>query len=278
MHSLIVADDLAARLGSVRVVDATLLDPSLGRDARAEFERAHIPGAVFLDLASLRDTADPLPNTMPGATDFADRLSALGIGRDDPIVLYDASPWRSAARAWFMLRRFGAHDAAILDGGWTAWRAGGHPVESGARTPSPARFDPVECAGDLRTLDAVRTALSTGAEQVIDARSATRFSGSEPDPHGAAAGHMPGALNVPYAGLFDADGRWKRGDALARAFADAGVYLDRPIVATCGSGITAAVLLFGLHLLGRDGALYDGSWSEWGKRADTPKTTGKTAD
>ena len=276
MHPLVSTDWLADALGqpALHVVDATLLDPALGRDARAEFARGHIPGAVFLDLASLRDTASPLPNTLPSPATMAERLGALGIGTDARVVLYDVSPWKSAARAWWLLKSYGLGDVAILDGGLAAWRTEERPIETGEASATPTEvvvdFNPAR----LRTIGQMRDNIASLGEQVIDARSPARFSGEEPDPHGAAPGHIPGSTNLHYARLFDADGRWKRGDALAAAFASVGVDLDAPMVATCGSGVTAGVLAFGAHLLGREMAIYDGSWSEWGSDDTTPKETG----
>ncbi len=281
MHSLVSTDWLADAIGrpdlrpsSLRVIDATLLDPALGRDARAEFAAGHVPGARFLDLASLRDVASPLPNTLPSSDTVAMRLGALGIDAATRVVLYDDSPWRSAARAWWLFKSYGLGDVAILDGGLAAWRGEGRPLETGepAETAAPieVRFNPAR----LRTIEQMRANLASRGEQVVDARSPARFSGEEPDPHSAAPGHIPGSTNLHYARLFSADGRWKRGDDLAAAFAGVGVDLDAPMVATCGSGVTAGVLAFGAHLLGREMAVYDGSWSEWGGDPSTPKEVG----
>ncbi|MBJ6120325.1 sulfurtransferase [Sphingomonas mollis] len=274
MDSLVTTDWLADALGApdLIVVDATLLDASLGRDARAEFEDGHIPGAVFLDLANLRDTASSLPNMLPDAAQVAAHLSALGIGDGKRIVLYDASPWRTAARAWWLIRSYGIGDVAILDGGIARWRGEGRPLATGPATPTQRSATPLFNEARRRDMAQIRANLASGAEQLIDARSAARFTGDEGDPHGAAPGHIPGSRNIPYGRLFTADGTWKQGEALAAEFAD--FDLDAPIVATCGSGVTAAVLAFGLHLLGREAAIYDGSWSEWGRDPSTPKATG----
>lgn len=276
MDPLVTTEWLATQLGArdLRIADATLLSADLGRDARAEYEAGHIPGAVFLDLAELRDIHSPLPNMMPGAAKLASRLGTLGLGDGTRIILYDDSPWHSAARAWWLLTAHG-FDAAILDGGLAAWRTEGRPLETGAASPRPRHATPRFDQTYRRGLDQMRLNLATSDETVVDARSGARFTGDEPDPHaGTAPGHIPGSVNLPYTRLFDAAGRWKRGDALAAAYRDAGVDPAGRFVATCGSGVTAAVLAFGAHLLGGHAAIYDGSWSEWGADPATPKALG----
>lgn len=276
MDPLVSTERLANDLGAsdLLVVDATYVDPATGRDPKAEYEAGHIPGAVFMNLAELRDTGSDLPNTLPSAAKFASRMQSLGLGDGSRVVLYDDSPWRTAARAWFLLRHFGACDVAILDGGFPKWKAEGRPLASGIEPVQHRHFTAAPAAHDLRDLEQMKKIVASDSEQVLDARSAARFTGEEPDPRlGTAAGHMPGARNLPYTGIFNADGTYKRGDALRQAFEQAGIDLDRPIVTTCGSGITAATLAFGLHLLGREAALYDGSWSEWGADPTTPKVT-----
>ena len=271
MDALVSTEWLANELGApdLRIVDATYAE---GRDAAAEFSAAHIPGAVFLNLTALRDTASDLPNMLPSAEQFGAHMQALGIGDGDRIVIYDTSPWHTSARAWFMLRLFGARDVAILDGGLAKWRAESRDVEAGIPAPRAARFTVTEDRSGVRSLGQIRANLDGGGEQILDARSAARFTGAEGDPRpGTAAGHIPGSANLPQTALFNADGSWKTGDALRAAFDGAGVDLGKPIVTTCGSGITAAVLVFGAHLLGHDAALYDGSWSEWGGDPTTPK-------
>ena len=277
MDPLVSADRLADALADPKliVVDATLLDPALGRDARTEYLAGHVPGAVFLDLAALRDTASPLPNTLPSPEQLAAHLGALGIGEGMRIVLYDDSPWRSAARAWFLLHSHGIGPVAILDGGLAAWKAGGYPLETGPVTRPAGRLTSHLDAARWRDRAQVRANLASTAEQLVDARSAARFTGAEGDPHGAAPGHIPGSRNIPYGRFFEHDGRWKRGEALAGTLAP--IDPDTPVVATCGSGVTAAVIAFALHLSGRDAAIYDGSWSEWGRDPSTPKATGPDA-
>ncbi|MEH3036511.1 MAG: sulfurtransferase [Sphingomonas adhaesiva] len=283
MEPLVTPAWLAAHADApdLRIADASYHVSLAGepvRDAAAEFAAGHIPGAVFMDLAAFSDTASPLPSTMPGPAQFASRMGKLGLGDGTRIVLYDDAAHRTAARAWVMLRAFGFTDVAILDGGLAAWKAAGLPLDRGAVTPRPRHATPREVGVGLRDMAQVRSALDGGAEQLVDARSAARFTGEEADPRaGVAPGHMPGARNLPYGRLFEPHGTWKRGDALAEAFRTAGVDLDRPMTMTCGSGITASVLAFGAHLLGRDASVYDGSWTEWGTDPTTPKATGAAA-
>ena len=283
MEPLVTPEWLAANAAApdLRIADATYHVSLAGepvRDAAAEFAAGHIPGAVFMDLAAFADTASALPSTMPGPAQFASRMARLGLGDGTRIVLYDDAAHRTAARAWVMLRAFGFTEVAILDGGLAAWKAAGLPLETGAAAPRPRHATPRATGVGLRDLHAMRAIVADGSAQVVDARSAARFAGEEGDPRaGVAPGHMPGARNLPYGRLFDADGRWKRGATLAAAFDEAGVDLDRPLAMTCGSGITASVLAFGAHLLGREAAVYDGSWSEWGADPTTPKATGAAA-
>lgn len=280
MDALVTTAWLAQEMGAsdLRIVDATYFANFPGeapRDAAAEYEAAHIPGAVFMNLGELRDTDSDLPMMLPSAEKFASRMQSLGLGDGSRIVLYDNSPHHTAARAWWMLRTFGAHDVAILDGGFAKWQAEGRETASGRETSRHRHFTVWVDTKTVRMLDQMKANVDSRAEQVIDARSAARFTGEEPDPRPAThAGHIPGSKNLPQGQLFNADGTWKTGDALRRAFADAGVDLDRPMVATCGSGITAAVLAFGAHLVGKDMPIYDGSWSEWGADRSTPKAMG----
>jgi thiosulfate/3-mercaptopyruvate sulfurtransferase len=273
MDSLVSTEWLANELGAsdLRIVDATWVMAGQG-DPAADHERAHIPGAVFLDLEDVRDTGAPLPMMLPPAEKFASRMQSLGLGDGSRIVIYDNSPYRTAARAWFMFRTFGAHDVAILDGGFAKWQAEGREVASGREAPRHRHFTAWADRKQVRALDDMKANLSSGAEQVVDARSASRFSGEEPEPRAEiAAGHIPGSVNVPIARLFEADGTYKSVDDIAGVFEAAGVDINKPIVTTCGSGVTAAVLAFALHLLGKDAALYDGSWTEWGADPSTPK-------
>lgn len=278
MDALVTTEWLAGELGAsdLRVVDATLLMADSGRDAAAEYEAEHIPGAVYMDLAGLADATSPYPAMLPKAEKFASRMQSLGLGDGSRIVLYDNAPHQTAARAWWMLSAvFGAHGVAILDGGLAKWKAEGRPVESGKVALRHRHFTVWRDDKAVRTIDQVKANLTSGAEQIVDARGAARFSGEEADPRpGVAAGHIPGSRNLPYDQLLNADGSWKQGEALAAAFAAAGVDIEKPMVMTCGSGITASVLAFGAHLLGKEAAVYDGSWSEWGAQDDTPKAVG----
>lgn len=278
MTPLVTTEWLAAELGKsdLRIVDATLLPGDSGRNAKAEFEAAHIPGAVFVDIDELSDPSSDLPHMLPRPEKFASRMQALGLGDGSRIVVYDNSPYHSAARMWWMLDVFGAHDVAILDGGLAKWQAEGRGLESGKPVIRHRHFTVFQEPRLVRDMAQMTENLKTKAEQVVDARSAARFAGSDPEPRAdLRGGHIPGARNLPFNQLFNDDGTWKQGDALRKEFDAAGVDLKKQTVATCGSGITASVLAFGAALLGgKKIAVYDGSWSEWGSSKTAPVVTG----
>ena len=274
-QSLVSTAALAESLGrpNLVVVDATYFLPMQGRNARAEYEQKHIPGAVFFDIDAIADKASPLPHMLPDAAAFAAAVGELGIGNDSRIVVYDAHGMMSAARAWWSFRVFGHEDVAVLDGGLPKWLAEGRPVDSGvvrpARRSFAARFDPSQ----VRDKAAIRANIRDRREQVVDARAAGRFSGREPEVWpGRRPGHIPGSLNLPFTDLLDPQSKtFLPAEAIAERFRAAGTDLARPVVTSCGSGVTAAVLAFALHLIGhRPVALYDGSWAEWGLPGDTP--------
>lgn len=270
---------LAERLGrpGLVVVDATYHLPTVKRDARAEFAAGHIPGAAFFDVDGIADHSVDLPHMLPSPEEFAKAMEAIGIGSDCMVVAYDAYGLMSAARAWWMLRAFGHERVAVLDGGLVKWKAEGRPLESGEARPRPARFAPRFRPDLVRSKAQMLANLASRGEQVVDARAAGRFRGVEPEPRaGLRGGHIPGSASVPFNTLLDPDSKTVlQPDAIRARFAAAGIDPARPVVASCGSGVTACVLALGLALIGaKDVAVYDGSWSEWGLPGDTPVESG----
>lgn len=278
LESLVTTKWLANRLDrpDLIVLDASKHLPSAGRDPRTEFEAGHIPGARFLDLATLTDDTSDVPAALPRPEQVAQRLAELGAVPDTEIVLYDNSAIKSAARAWFALTQTGLRNVAVLDGGLGKWRGEGRPLEGGFRTVEQADKAQLGAPSKVASKEDMLANIKTASEQVLDARAADRVFGAGIDPvHGGQNGRIPGSLNLPFGRVFAEDGTYKSADELRALFASAGIDLEAPLVTTCGSGMTASVLLFAAHLAGKDDVrLYDGSWQEWEADPDTPKEQG----
>ena len=275
---LVSTEWLAGRLRApdIAVVDASWYLPAEGRDARAEFRERRIPGAMFFDIDEIADTDHPQPHMLPSPEKFASRMRRMGIGDGKRVVVYDGAGLFSAARAWWMFRTFGHDDVVVLDGGLPKWMAEGRELEEGPEEARQERHFTARFQNMMvRSKEEVLGTVTSGSAQIADARSPARFAGTEPEPRpGVRSGHIPGAFNVHYRNLLRPDGTLKPNDELREKFEAAGIDLSRPVITSCGSGVTAAILTLALTMIGHnDHTLYDGSWSEWGSDAALPAET-----
>jgi len=270
--TLVSTDWLAQHLKDpdLRILDASWYLPDAGRDPKAEYDAAHIPGARFFDIDDISDARSDLPHMAPPIEKFMSRLRAMGVGDGHQVVVYDGAGLMSAARVWWLFRLMGKSDIAVLDGGLPAWKAAGHPVEDDLPLLRDRHFTARRDTTKVRDVTQVAAQVKLGQEQIVDARSPARFKGEEEEPRpGLRAGHIPNSLNVYYRDVLTRDGTMKSQDELRTVFQAAGVDLDKPIITTCGSGVTAAILSLALAVIGhRQVALYDGSWAEWGMYPD----------
>jgi thiosulfate/3-mercaptopyruvate sulfurtransferase len=274
MSELVSTEWLAEHLKDVRVVDASWYMPDDKREPAKEFEQAHIPGAVFFDIDGIADRSSGLPHMMPTPGEFSKAVGALGIGDGETVVVYDGTGLFSAPRVWWSLNAMGHNTVKVLDGGFPKWKREGRAIETGPAHPKAKFFTAIPKPDLVRNFDTVMDIVRDGSAQMVDARSASRFTAEEPEPRaGVRGGHMPGAINVHYRKLIAEDGTLRPPAELQAAFCH--VNLDKPVVTTCGSGLTAAILMLALTEIGkREVALYDGSWTEWGSRPEAPVVRG----
>lgn len=275
---LVTTDWLAEHLNdpNICVVDGSSFLPNVPRDAQEEYAQKHIPGAVLIDIEEVSDHSSDLPHMLPTPDQFAAKVGALGIGSDNKVVVYDSQGVRTSPRVWWMFRVFGHDNVAVLDGGLPKWEAENRPVANGTESPAPQTFAANFRPELVRSFDQVASAVDSSAEQIIDARPAGRFAGTDAEPRpGIPSGHMPGASSMPVGTVVDAaSGTVLPAAAIQANFDAAGVNMGEPIITSCGSGVAACTTSLGLYLLGhKESAVYDGSWSDWGSRDETPKNT-----